>query len=292
MQQTIIKALGVLSLIINIVFFFFGLSLYSENEQLEQDASFVTSCRQELERSETDLEQCRESGSSVESENPAPGGDQFYRPILEDESLPVTVILDIKAYAQTHPASCEAASTHAVVSYFGSDLSENEIIEQVGADDGERYMGDDGKLYWGNPQEKFVGDIDGENVYVDGYGVYNQPIYEVLKQHGFAESISKTEWVIADLLSYVKRGFPAIVWISNDYSKKDVGIMVDEDGNENPWIWGEHAVVLRGVEGSKLHIMDVGNGSFYTVSKSEFETGFANLNNMAIVVIPDKKIIN
>jgi len=200
--------------------------------------------------------------------------------------LPDTVIMDVEKYAQTHPASCESASAYAVMDYFGVDFSEDSIIDEIGADLSSRYFDNNGDLHWGNPQETFVGDIDGQNVYVDGYGVYNQPIAEVLKAHGFAASISQTGWEVDNLLEYIRRGYPAIVWISNDYQSKEVGTMIALDGVENPWIWGEHAVVLRGVDSDEIYIMDVGDGSYYTVSYSKFETGFSNLNNMAIVVIP------
>lgn len=202
--------------------------------------------------------------------------------------LPETVIMDVKKYAQTHPASCESASAHVVMDYFGSDFSEDSIIEEIGADLSPRHFDADGNLHWGNPQKTFVGDIDGKNVYVDGYGVYNEPIAKVLKNHGFSASISRTGWKIEELLNHVRRGYPAIVWISSNYQASEVGTMIGPDGIENPWIWGEHAVVLRGVDRDEIYIMDVGNGSYYTVSYSKFETGFANLNNMAIIVIPDE----
>lgn len=211
--------------------------------------------------------------------------------LLEGQSstvLPKTVIMDVKKYAQTHPASCESASAHAVMDYFGSDFAEDSIIEEIGADLSRRHFDSDGNLHWGNPQKTFVGDIDGKNVYVDGYGVYNEPVAKVLKAHGFSASISRTGWKIEELLQHVRRGYPAVVWISSNYQASEVGIMIGTDGVENPWIWGEHAVVLRGVDSDEIYIMDVGNGSYYTVSYREFETGFNNLDNMAIVVIPDE----
>lgn len=208
--------------------------------------------------------------------------------VQQPDVLPEKLVLDVARYAQTHPASCESASTHATVKYFGSSLTENDIIAEIGADFSPRYYDSAGNLHWGNPQEKFVGDIDSPNLYVDGYGVYNKPIKKVLDNHGFSRSISKTGWDREELLSWVRSGYPAIIWISGSWTKKTVGKMIAPDGTENPWIYGEHAVVLRGVDPGSIYIMDVGNGSHYTVSYSKFDIGFANLGNMAIVVIPDQ----
>jgi uncharacterized protein YvpB len=206
----------------------------------------------------------------------------------EEENLPVlpsSVVMDVPQYAQTHNASCEASSAHAAMLYLGKNVPEDQIIEEVGFDQSPRYFRD-GVLHWGNPQENFVGDIDGEEVYVDGYGVYNEPIYQVLKSHGFGGSISKTGWDSNELYREIRKGYPAIAWISNSYQKLEVRKMVAPDGAENPYMVGEHAVVVRGVDRNNVYIMDVGNGSYYSVTKKKFETGFANLNNMAIVVEP------
>lgn len=208
--------------------------------------------------------------------------------VLQPEVLPEKLILEIERYVQTHPASCESASTRAVVKYFGGSLTEDQIIAEVGADLSPRYFDSEGNLHWGNPQDKFVGDIDGENLYIDGYGVYNQPIKRVLDNHGFSRSISKNGWDRDELFAWVRSGYPAIIWISNDWKTKTVVTMIGPDGTENPWIFGEHAVVIRGVDRIRVYIMDVGNGSYYTVSYAKFDIGFANLGNMAIVVIPDE----
>lgn len=204
--------------------------------------------------------------------------------------LPQKIVLDVPKYAQTHAASCEVASTHAAMLYFGVNVTENTLLKEIGADLSPRYFDKQGNLHWGNPQKKFVGNVDAKQVYVDGYGVYNQPIAKELVRHGFSRSISHTNWNLGDLFTYVRQGFPAIVWISNDFSTQKVGTMIAADGTKNPWIYREHAVVLRGVDvaAGSVYIMDVGSGKYKTVSTELFQQGFANLHNMAIVVIPNK----
>ncbi|MBN1617782.1 C39 family peptidase [Candidatus Dojkabacteria bacterium] len=203
-------------------------------------------------------------------------------------TYPSTVIMNVETYKQTHPASCESASAHILMKYFGVDVTEDQIIAEIGADTtSTRYFDDQGNLHWGNPQRSFVGNIDGEVVYVDGYGVYNEPVYKVLANHGFSSSISKTNWDVDELFNYVRQGYPVIVWVSNDFKPKTVGTMIGPDGEENPWIEDEHALVIHGIDPEKIYLMDVGFGTYDAVSYPEFRTGFQNLENMAIVVIKD-----
>jgi uncharacterized protein YvpB len=204
------------------------------------------------------------------------------------EKLPMSVMLDVEAFAQTHHASCESAAAHAAMKYWGVDMGENDIIAAIGADtETERYFDDQGRLHWGNPQKAFVGDIDGEDVYVDGYGVYNQPVYKVLAANGFSKSISKTGWNFDELMNHVKRGYPVIAWTSYNYKDMENYELISPDGAVNTFIYQEHAVVVRGYDGENVYIMDVYKGVFKTISKSDFIRGMANLDNMAIVVVPD-----
>ncbi len=207
--------------------------------------------------------------------------------INQSKVLPSSVLLNIPSYSQKYSASCEAAATHSAMLYFGVNISEDKILNTMGKDESPRYFDSHGNLHWGNPQQHFVGNWNAKHVYVDGYGVYNKPVYQVLKVNGFEKSISKTGWNLNDLYDYVKMGYPAIVWISSDFKKQTVGKMIASDGTENLWMYKEHAVVIRGVDNSNVYYMDVWSGKNAVVTKSTFATGFANLNNMAIVVVPN-----
>jgi uncharacterized protein YvpB len=303
--QIILHGLFVFSLIVNMILFYkfdktgglletkkanYQIQIQNLNEEID-------ACRYDYEelsdKNDKDKSHSNEMGNMSKNIN-APDQTDFtfddLSPILGKEYLPNHVIMDVKSYGQKHRASCEAASTHVAMDYFGADITEDQILEFIGADtQSRRYFDDQGRLHWGNPQKEYVGDVDAREIYVDGYGVYNKPIYKALQNFGFSNSISKINWDINELLAYTKRGFPAVVWVSNDYAQKDVGVMVGPQGQENPWIMDEHAVVLHGVKGTKIYIMDVGDGSKYVINQAKFERGFKNLNNMAIVVIPDKK---
>lgn len=203
----------------------------------------------------------------------------------------VNLPLDIPEYFQKYRASCETAATKATLFYFDVSFSEDDMLEEIGWEKLPRYYDKSGNLVWGNPQKKFVGDPNPKKLYIDGYGVYNQPIYAFLANHGFGKSISKTDWNTDELLSYVGRGYPVIAWVSGDFKIKPQGVMISPDGASNPWIFAEHAVAIRGFDDSGIEIMDPAPATGYRkVTYEEFRNGFSGLNNMAIVVIPGEPI--
>lgn len=181
--------------------------------------------------------------------------------------LPSTVIMNIPVYRQSHSASCELASTHAAIKYYGVNITENDIIKAVGEDKLTMQYDSDGNIKWGDPQKMFVGTVDAKQVYYDGYGVYNKPIYNFLKANGFAASISKTGWKLEELYNELKKGRPVIAWITSDFSTQPSKKMISPDGVESIWKLREHAVVLRGVDDNNVYFMDVGNGTNRQVSK-------------------------
>lgn len=206
--------------------------------------------------------------------------------IVQETLQPIS--LTLLPYEQQYRASCEIASVKAILQAYGGSVTEAEILAEIGMDNSVRYFDEKVILHWGDPQKKYLGNPDAKNIYVDGYGVYNNPIYTYLSNHGFSKSISKIGWDRNELFSYVKLGYPAIFWTSSDYKTHEVIDMVAPDGTVNPFMEGEHALVLYDVDDDWIYVMDVGVGEYDKISYNQFDTGFANLGNMAIVVIEDK----
>jgi len=207
--------------------------------------------------------------------------------IILSEEKTIALPLVVPEYIQKYRASCEVAATRAALLYFGVVFSEEDMIEEIGWEILPRYYDKNGDLVWGNPQSKYVGHYDPERIYIDGYGVYNQPIYGFLSEHGFGKSISKTNWSIDEIISYVRQGYPVIAWTSRDFKKRVPGVMISPDGAKNPWIFSEHAVVVRGFDEKRVYLMDPAPRAGYRqVTWKEFEDGFGSLNNMAIAIMP------
>jgi uncharacterized protein YvpB len=196
--------------------------------------------------------------------------------------------LNLETYKQKYSASCEYASLHVAMSYYGVGISEDSIAEAIGSDLSIRQDNPDGSITWGNPQKTYIGDINTNQIYYGGYGIYNEPLYIFLKENGFASSLSQTNWKPEQIYNAIKLGYPVVVWISNDFSTQTPKTWFATDGTTHKWINKEHAVVLSGVDENRVYFMDVGNGRARDIDKESFERGFANLDNMAIIVVQDK----
>ncbi|MBD3363233.1 hypothetical protein GF362_05930 [Candidatus Dojkabacteria bacterium] len=256
-------------IVLSSIYFYY--SNFQLNKKLESQESYYQECIQNFQK-------CKEDNKSDQDEKKKSRDDIK----VEREVLPETVVMNIETYAQQYPASCEIASAHIAMKYFGVEKSEDEILEIVQIDPTELEQMEDGRWHWGNPQKKYVGSL-----YLPG-GVYNEPVYRALSEFGFSQSISKTGWQIAELYSYIRQGYPAIVWVSSDFKTQPLTKTYADDGTENVWMPHQHALILKGVDSEKTYIMDVWKGTHYTVTHEQFKTGFANLDNMAIVVIQDE----
>jgi len=113
-------------------------------------------------------------------------------------------MLNIPLDWQDSPLSCEAASLKMALAGKGVFVSEKEIMEKIGYD-----LTPHKKNIWGNPYEKYVGDIDGK-ICETGYGVYWEPVARGAKNWREAEVFSG--WKVEDLTREIKAGNSVIVW--------------------------------------------------------------------------------
>ena len=80
-------------------------------------------------------------------------------------SAPLPVVLPVTYHHQEHALSCEAAAL-VVLDYYGLGVSEADILKKMPVDRTPHANG-----VWGDPDEAFVGDVDGE-MGSTGYGIH------------------------------------------------------------------------------------------------------------------------
>ncbi len=105
---------------------------------------------------------------------------------------------------QDSPLSCEAASLKMGLASRGVNISEKDIMEKIGYD---KTIHRDN--IWGNPNEAFVGDINGR-MCTTGYGVYGKAVAKAANHWRPAEYFSN--WTLNQLISEIKLGNPVIFW--------------------------------------------------------------------------------
>lgn len=186
--------------------------------------------------------------------------------------------LNLKYHHQEHSLSCEVASLKMVLDYYGLNTSEKEIISRMKFDPTLKTTS-----VWGDPDEGFVGNIDGE-MPKDGYGIHAKGLQELAQNWRPTQLI--TNGSIQDLVLNIENGKPIIIW-----GYKGPGTPI-------PWttptgklihaIDGEHTWVIYGFAGdsknpSGFFAMDpVTEPVFLDINY--FEKIWKSLDNSAIIL--------
>ncbi|MCS7135327.1 MAG: C39 family peptidase, partial [Candidatus Aenigmarchaeota archaeon] len=156
------------------------------------------------------------------------------------------ILLNVPLDKQKYRLSCELSASAMVISYYRSrtdtDYFEEEFVKKI-----PKHC---------NPNRGFRGDVNGI-VSIDcrppyGYGVYNQPVADLLNQNNVpSEALNLKECNNPNdagydrLERYIREGRPVIVWISGS----NANIVEETYENEKfKLIFGEHAIVVVGVE--------------------------------------------
>jgi len=192
-----------------------------------------------------------------------------------------SVRLPATFHRQEHSLSCEVAALKTAMGTLGIPVSETELIAKLPFDTTPRGGG-----IWGDPNEGFVGDINGRMLRT-GYGVYAKPIANVGKHYARTEILRDPSPVA--LARSVAAGKPVIMW---GYYR----------GAGAPYSWqtpagktiaavdGEHTSVVYGFDGdvkapTHFSVMDPITGAG-TWSTADLMANWKSLNYMAVTVAP------
>ena len=193
-------------------------------------------------------------------------------------------MLAVPQYHQEHGLSCEASALQMTLAAFGINVSEDSLLAQIGADRRAPYWDASGAMHWGDPYAAFVGNVDGSERGLTGYGVYYPPIAAVAQANGAPVAQSGEGIAPSTIYQAVLAGHPVIAWISFDWLYHRVSHYVAFDGRTvqfgSPY---EHAAVVRGVTNGYLLINNPWFGTQW-ISKATFESSYATFNNMAVIM--------
>ncbi len=125
-------------------------------------------------------------------------------------SASTVVKLNIPLYKQTYGQSCEASALRMALAYRGITTNDMAILNQMGYD-GQVAKTINGQLTWTDPHKQFVGDKDGDQSNLTGYGVFGEPIAVASEQNGRPAEVRDgvtVDWIVAQLYA----GNPVILW--------------------------------------------------------------------------------
>jgi uncharacterized protein YvpB len=188
----------------------------------------------------------------------------------EEEVSPAEVRLSVPRYKQAHSLTCESSAASMVANFYRIPLSEEEIIESLPRDE--------------NPHLGFRGRLDGVPGGLTDYGVYAEPIIEVLATNGLEATY------VEDGLDGIKRALsrahPVIAWVTYKLRVQQPVEIRLSTGQEVKMVNYEHTVVVTGYNQEGFWVNDPFDGKEYFYKSTNFARAFGYLDNMALEVAP------
>jgi uncharacterized protein YvpB len=220
-----------------------------------------------------------ETGADTSADTPKPTPT----PTIFAPSASGSRILNVPWYHQAFELSCESASLRMALAYEGIATTDDAILDLVGADlRPAAFVG--GALRWGDPYVSFVGNVNGSEIALTGYGMYYPTVVRAATQLGGhvlaqGEGITPTQ-----VYEAVLAGHPVVTWVTYQWVILRRQDYVAFDGRSIPYAGpGEHAVTVVGVDPTRVFINNPWSGPEW-INKALFERVYATYNQMAVVV--------
>ncbi len=258
-------------------------TLKQEQELIQQDIVTLTNKMESLERVVssqistnvtalgTDIEALRRDQIAIYSE--------LERLISEIESLKNTepekttaaeVKLNVPRDKQDYRLTCEASAASMVANFYGVFLSEREIIAALPRDE--------------NPNLGFRGKLDGVPGGLTDYGVYAEPIREILRANGLEATY--VENGLEGIKRALDRRHPVIAWITHRLRVQEPVEITLSTGQRIKMVNYQHTVVVTGYNQEGFWANDPYDGQEYFYKGPSFARALGYLDNMALEVAP------
>ncbi|HEY4870936.1 MAG TPA: C39 family peptidase [Candidatus Dormibacteraeota bacterium] len=195
---------------------------------------------------------------------------------------PGYVTFPVPIYRQTRNLNCETAAMQMGLAYYGHYYSQDALFAYENADL-RRATWVNGTLHWGDPYTNFVGDVNGSETALTGYGVYYPVILAIARSHGVPNAYGGEGFSAATVYAELAAGHPVQIWMEARWSRPALRTWTAWDGRIIRYSLAEHSVILTGVSPTQVRVNDDQFGSQYWVSKGTFESSWRDFNNMAVV---------
>ncbi len=182
-------------------------------------------------------------------------------------SLPQTAQLSVARQQQGHNLSCESSAASMVAQYYGVPLSEEQVLALLPSNS--------------NPHLGFRGNVDGPTGGIVDYGVYAQPIADILNAHGLQARL--VSGGLEEIKSAITAGNPIIAWVTyNCMASTPTTMLID--GQNVTLVPNQHTVVVTGFNANGVWANDPWDGQEDFYPTSDFVRAMRYFGNMAIEV--------
>lgn len=212
-----------------------------------------------------------------------------------------TRISDPAPYGQLWNSSCELAAATVALRMRGVNVTEADLITRLPFDERLPEMRGGSIVRWGDPNQGFVGSLDGDLPWNPGvgapgysYGVYAGPLAKAVA--AFDPDAYGGANVTPDQLKVaLAAGRPAIVWLPDQERYRTLpdalrtGTWTSWDGQPVSFAFREHVQVLVGYGPDGFRVANVGYQLtdvpfINTWSDTDFERAYGVLGDMAVVL--------
>ncbi len=179
---------------------------------------------------------------------------------------------------------CEVTSLAMLLRFKGFDTDKMTLAEKIKKDT-TLYNEIDGKIYFGNPNNGFVGDI--YDYSKKGLGVYHLPVFALASEYAGTDVLDLTGCEFEDLYYFINKNSP--VWIItntkyNELPEKSFENWITPDG-EVRVTYNEHSVLIVGYDDKYVYINDPLSKFGYTKKeKTTFIKAWKQMGRQAITI--------
>lgn len=170
------------------------------------------------------------------------------------------ILLDVPIISQKPElkSGCEVTSLAMLLKYAGIEVDKMTLAQKIKKDDTPLVHDESGNIKkWGDPNDGFVGDITGKD---EGFGVYPNPMIELMEQYMPGRAVNLTNQPFESLLESVHKRRPVIVWLTIDFKPPKKYEEWEINGNMIKATLDEHAVLLVGYDKNYCYINNPFNG--------------------------------
>ena len=179
---------------------------------------------------------------------------------------------------------CEVTSLAMLLNYKGYKTDKLVLAKAIKKDT-TPYNEIDGKKYYGNPNNGFVGDI--YDYSKKGLGVYHKPVFALLSDYAGNDSLDLTGCEFEDLYYFINKNSPVWVIINTKYDElpqKNFEKWITPDG-EITVTYNEHSVLIVGYDDKYVYINDPLSEYGYTKKeKTRFIKGWKQMGRQALTI--------
>ncbi|MFZ3590071.1 C39 family peptidase [Bacillus sp. DJP31] len=232
------------------------------------------------------------STSVVMAQKPTRENDYSYKNVENDKEWKVNikeqVLLDapiIKQYPEL-PRGCEVTSLAMLLQHANVKIDKMELAELVKKDP-TVFRKESGKVYFGNPNDGFVGDM--YNLKKPGYGVYHKPIKELAERFLPGEIQDITGRDFESVKAYLSAGYP--VWIISNATYKELDPssfqVWDTPTGQVKITYREHSVLITGYDTNYIYFNDPISGEKNRKAPiQDFIRAWEQMGSQAITIGP------